>query len=272
MKQDSSKEEYNVCERKDSLTVDLAMKQDLLEEIEAVGKGEITGGSLIKVDVEVGGIPVETVIDTGATHSCINGDLYNRLVESKGLQGELPVTSLQLTTAVGKKKIKVKKQVWVHVVWNSRGSDMKCLVVPGLFAQMLLGLDWLRTSRIMIDCGLGIMAYPHVEQKENYLCVTPTLGEKAGEKTEVAAIEGQKAVVSTVMAEDKGEMSVPPSYDLGQRKLKEDSKRREKLWRTEQYTVLNQKVAESSSDNQRRNTFPLTDSTWTLRKEKWKEK
>lgn len=265
IEQDPNRNEGDRGEGKEQLRVDFATKEDLLEEAEEV-REKVTGRSLIKLPVEVGGIPVESIIDTGATHSCINVELYTRLVACKGVQGELPVTGLQLTTAVGKKKIRVTKQVWVHTVWESRGSDMRCLVVPGLFAQMLLGLDWLTTSRIVIDCAIGKLTCLAVGQEDS------RTSSETNEKTEGVNTEKRGATISTVVAEEKREFSVQRISDLERKRLKPDRERRANLGRSECNIVLKGNVEKLSESDPRKYTRPVKDNTWTLKKERWKEK
>lgn len=140
--------------------VKFATREDLWEEeMEELPNAEIVLDPLITVDVTIGGEVMKAVIDTGATYSCISQELYENLREMRMIKGELPMCKVQLITAVGRKRIKVDKQVYIEIILNAIGSNVMMFVVPGLFTPILMGLNWLREARIMIDCGNGIVSY-----------------------------------------------------------------------------------------------------------------
>lgn len=91
--------------------------EDLVEtEGEERGEMEVDADPLILMKIMVGGIRnISAVIDTGATRSCVSTDFYIRLKEEGELLGELPMINFQLAVAVGKKKLKVVKQILTNI-------------------------------------------------------------------------------------------------------------------------------------------------------------
>lgn len=181
-------------ERKE-FRVKLATRDDLWEEeMEDLPSAKMIFDPLITVEVIIGGISMKAVIDTGATYSCISHELYEKLIAMKSIKSELPTSKIQLITAVGKRRIKVNKQVWVEVILNAKGSDIMMFVVPGLFTRMLMGLNWLRESRVMIDCGNGTVYYKEgsteaLERGTN------------GKAMEMKIEEGEKHIMTSMVAE-----------------------------------------------------------------------
>lgn len=92
---------------------------------------------------------VDAIIDTGATRSCVNKDFYIRLKEEGEILGELPVINFKLAIAVGKKKVKVDKQIMTNMIWCQQVYSVIFLVVDNLFADVILGLNWLKENEII---------------------------------------------------------------------------------------------------------------------------
>lgn len=144
----------------DTSKVQLATREDLWEEdVEELPNDKLLVDPLIMVEVNIGGEITKAVIDTGATYSCISLEMYEKLRETGRLKGELPLCKVQLTTAIGRKKFKVDKQIWVEIMFGARGSNVLMFFVPGLFAPVLMGLNWLREVGIIIDCGHDTVRY-----------------------------------------------------------------------------------------------------------------
>lgn len=127
--------------------------EDLFEE-EEVNKEMEVRSSLIKIDIEIEPEwKLKAVIDTGATQCCINKDLYEDLKERKYIKGELPVSGVKLLVAVGRRFVKVKIQVLFDIKWKDKHYLIRAWVVEGFFSLIILGLDWMRENKIVINCG-----------------------------------------------------------------------------------------------------------------------
>lgn len=62
-----------------------------------------------------------------------------------------------MIVAAGKRTILVRKKIMVEMVWNGKMYLVVMLVVDGLFSPVILGLNWLRDNKIIIDCGRNIV-------------------------------------------------------------------------------------------------------------------
>lgn len=114
--------------------------------------------SLISIDVIVGDeVKMKMEIDTGATYSCISKEMYEKLQVRKRILGELPVSKLKLRGAVKKRWIEVRRQVLIEIKWWNQKYYVVALVIDGLFLLAILGLDWLRENKMLIDCEENIV-------------------------------------------------------------------------------------------------------------------
>lgn len=136
---------------------DLVIEEE--EETEKEGRT-----SLIRLDVLIGGkIEIQAVVGAGANHTCINKELYDRLCEDESVLGELPVSQLKLISAVGKRRIEIRKQVALELRWSDKTYVVVALVVEGLFASMILGLDWLRSNNVVINCERNALSIENIK-------------------------------------------------------------------------------------------------------------
>lgn len=67
------------------------------------------------------------------------------------------MSNFKVCVAVGKKQIKVDKQIMVEMMWDNRTYSVIFLVVDKLFAKVILGLDWLKENHISIHCGRNVV-------------------------------------------------------------------------------------------------------------------
>lgn len=57
------------------------------------------------------------------------------------LREELPVQNIRLVVAVGKKRVEVRRQVLMQLIWNHRIYNVLALDVRGLFTDLVIGLN-----------------------------------------------------------------------------------------------------------------------------------
>lgn len=155
-------------------------------------------------------------MDTGATYSCINKELYDKLYEKKYVMGELPVSNLKLIGAAGRRLITVTKQTMIEMCWCQRKYGIIVLVVDKLFSSLFLGLDWLRGNNIIIKWGEDV-----VIEAETCRDVTENgiMGRKERE------IEGQGGECDLDIQYGKGEENV--AADVLSRVKRDDGLRKE---------------------------------------------
>lgn len=72
---------------------------------------------------------------------------------------------MEITVAVGNKRFDFRKEVIIEFVWSNQSFFVVMLVVHGLFSKIVLGLDWLRTKVIIIDCARNFV-YKGSEENE----------------------------------------------------------------------------------------------------------
>lgn len=158
--------------------------EDLLgEDMDEEVQEKIGQNTLLWVEVMIGGrIPVSAVIDTGATHPCIDKECYDQLVDMKVLEGELPVSKFKISLTVGHKKINISKQILVEFTWQKDRFWVVLLVVAHLFSTMVLGMDWLKQNRMVINCA-GNRIYKEEKEEDK---------ETSGRRITKGKIEGRK--------------------------------------------------------------------------------
>lgn len=59
---------------------------------------------------------------------------------------------MKLIIAVGSRRVEIKKQAILEMTWNNETYNVMVFVVAGLFTSLVLGLNWLRENRIIVDC------------------------------------------------------------------------------------------------------------------------
>nr|CAI5825489.1 unnamed protein product [Callosobruchus analis] len=93
--------------------------------------------------LEVGGEPLPALLDSGSEVTAISEKLYNKLVDTLKFP-VLPVTKVSISVATGNIKQRIKKQVLLPIWLSDIGKqiDIRCLVVPGLNCDVLLGCDF----------------------------------------------------------------------------------------------------------------------------------
>ena len=101
---------------------------------------------LIKIQDKV--IPM--LVDSGSDVTCLSERVYSEL-KDKGKLAELPVSSVNIFVATGRKSITIRKQVQVTILVDKQEITHAYLVVPGLKADVIVGTDWLKSNKVVID-------------------------------------------------------------------------------------------------------------------------
>lgn len=247
--------ERSPCQDDSTSKVQLATREDLWEEDpEELPFGEVVGDPLIMAEVVIGGVVTNAVMDTGATYSCVSDEMYESLKVAGRIKGELPTCKVQLTMAVGKKKVKVAKQIWVEVMFRDKSSYVVLLVVPGLFTSVLMGLNWLREAHIKIDCGSSTVEYAKDES-----AILPDRGiTEADTEVKHEASKAPEAILSSVMAKRRLSINVG---NCG-------------IFARNVSTAVESKVDPERREGPglRKRNVTSKHNDWTLLKEKWREK
>ncbi|XP_047175538.1 uncharacterized protein LOC124842957 [Vigna umbellata] len=108
------------------------------------------------------GKPCDVLYDSGATHSFISKACVEKLglVESE-LQFDLVVST---PAAGGIKTSTVCVRCPIEVEGRRYKVNLICLPLQDL--EVILGMDWLTTNRILIDCGKKELVFPDADEEE----------------------------------------------------------------------------------------------------------
>ncbi|XP_047147122.1 uncharacterized protein LOC124819611, partial [Vigna umbellata] len=126
------------------------------------GAEAASSGTLIASTCLVYGRSCCVLYDLGATHSFISKACVGKLgLEVREMQFDLVVS----TPAAGEVRTST---MCVRCPIEVEGSKFKvnliCLPLQGL--EVILGMDWLATNRILIDCGKKELVFPDEEEEE----------------------------------------------------------------------------------------------------------
>jgi len=131
------------------------------------------------------GEPIEALIDTGATISVINKELADQLQKNNSDIPVLPVTSVQISNAVGRKICKISKQLFCSCYIGDRQIFINFIQVENLNERAILGADILSQYKANINfTDKTIKWLIRGEQR-----TTPFLENPSGEKNQIATIE-----------------------------------------------------------------------------------
>jgi hypothetical protein len=90
-------------------------------------------------------------LDCGAEASLINGELFNQLMEDGVEILTLPISNCVLEAAFGAKSRRITKQALLQFSIDSCTYEVVALVAPSLSMEIILGVDFLKQYRIMVD-------------------------------------------------------------------------------------------------------------------------
>lgn len=129
----------------------LTDRDDLLEEREEQEDGVDLGKIQAKVIMRLGEEKWTVWVDTGAEYSVVREECFVKLTEKKLVKECLPVSKVKLYGALGRKGERVTKQILVDATHNDKKLEIRCLVVKGLFTDMIIGMDFIRKVQAVID-------------------------------------------------------------------------------------------------------------------------
>ncbi|XP_047149153.1 uncharacterized protein LOC124821327 [Vigna umbellata] len=130
------------------------------------GAKATSSGNLIFGDCLLYGKPCCVLYDSGATHSFIS----KACVEKVGItESEMQFDLVVSTPAAGEVRTStVCVRCPIEVEGRRFKVNLICLPLQGL--EVILGMDWLTTNHILIDCGEKRLVFP--EEDEEVLSVT----------------------------------------------------------------------------------------------------
>lgn len=100
--------------------------------------------------VRVADVPVSALLDTGSQITCVS-EKYYAYIRTHIRVVELPVANMVVTTAVGKKPTKVKRQVVLEISFGTLTVSCPFLIIPCLTSNMIIGNDWMHQNKAVLD-------------------------------------------------------------------------------------------------------------------------
>lgn len=116
------------------------------------------------IQVEVEGVFVRALIDTGCELCCISEQFFDTLMQVGNKISVLPLTDVSVIGAIGSKTKKVTRQTYLSVKYDTASWDIICLIVSDLRHSLILGADWLYDNKAYIDFEKFTLKVYHVEK------------------------------------------------------------------------------------------------------------
>ncbi|XP_017426298.1 uncharacterized protein LOC108334880 [Vigna angularis] len=133
------------------------------------GAEAASSGNLITGECLLYGISCRVLFDSGATHSFISKACVEKLgIIEREMQFDLVVS----TPAAGEIRTSTVC-IRCPIVVEGRSYKVNLICLPLKELEVILGMDWLATNRILIDCGKKELIFPNEEEEE----LSVTLGQ-----------------------------------------------------------------------------------------------
>jgi hypothetical protein len=117
---------------------------------------------------------VSILIDSGAQINCISQDFLHTLLQNNITLEEIPVTNTFIKGATGIRSKKVKKQVYLPLIFTTQDKTVKLFshffVVEGLAIPILLGSNWLFSQNSIINLKDSNLSFD-IDQSKNRITV-----------------------------------------------------------------------------------------------------
>lgn len=143
-----------------------------------------------EIKLEISGVPVQALVDTGSEVSCISQELYERYRAVFEKVPTLPVMGQIIKGATGEKSKRIKIQIWVTIQIADIRKNAALLVIPGLVKECIIGYDILHELKLILDAG---------EEKLTDQIKSQNI------KFHTAEINQEKLVISSVICDEEEE-------------------------------------------------------------------
>jgi Retroviral aspartyl protease len=123
-------------------------EEDFFSDVEVEEK-ECVNIGLPLIQGKIGNIDVDILIDSGSQVSAISEQFYLKICDDS--IPVLPVSNVAIRVAVGNKEQRIQKQIFLPIKIQEHEIDLTLLIIPKLNCSVVLGSDWLCTSKANID-------------------------------------------------------------------------------------------------------------------------
>lgn len=124
------------------------------------------------VEVKYKNIPIEAMVDSGASVSAIDSKYFEELQRSVGEIPTLPLSRMTILTATRNKSSPITKQVMLEIEIQQEYFCVICLIVRNLLYKIILGYPFLCEQGAVMDLHQQTLSLKNI--------VTPIVTEEAG--------------------------------------------------------------------------------------------
>jgi len=110
-----------------------------------------------ELSIDIQGVPVTALVDTGSQVTCLSAKFYNEHIQVFRQCPKLPLTGVQATGFCGEKSSILKFQITALVKIGNAKFQLIFIVIPKLIRPCILGIDSMTTLGLVIDVNLKNM-------------------------------------------------------------------------------------------------------------------
>lgn len=104
-----------------------------------------------EISIQIGNITVLTLLDTGASISCMSEKFYENNKHKFSNLETFPLSNTNLKTAVGQKSKQLKKIIYTDIKIKQMKYTVQFIIVPSLIREIIIGVDILQQTKAWID-------------------------------------------------------------------------------------------------------------------------
>lgn len=112
---------------------------------------ELIGSMRSEIDITLYNEQFIALLDTGSDVSCISESLFLQLKTSNQNLSILPVKALQIRGAIGQRSTKIQQMIILPIKIGEIVFETQMLIVNNLIRSIILGFDWMKLNKIIID-------------------------------------------------------------------------------------------------------------------------
>lgn len=108
-----------------------------------------------EIELEINNMKILALLDIGSNVTCVQSEWLENNKDNIEILGQLPLTSVYITTATGQKSKRISKIIMIKSKIQKQIVTLQCLVIPKLMREIILGLDTIKELNMTIDFGLN---------------------------------------------------------------------------------------------------------------------
>lgn len=127
---------------------------DLLDESKEIVSQPV---KLPSIRVQIEGLEVEALVDTGSQICCVSKKLFDCLLQINSQLPRLPFRGISIMGAFKNKALSVTEQVYLTFRVKKVEFSTVCIVIPGLIRDLIFGCDWMKSYQVKVDVGSSLV-------------------------------------------------------------------------------------------------------------------